>query len=153
MNELNRFLLRSLVVVPVLWLAQAAASGLPEPSGHVARVAGAAYISSRGYTNAARVGQAIVPGVALSTGEGGELGVILSDGSVLSFGPHSELLLDDYRFAPATDELRLHARLQRGTLNLRTGDIARLAPGAVTLDTPDGAVHVHGGHVLLKVVE
>ncbi|MNJ69951.1 hypothetical protein D3C77_663610 [compost metagenome] len=79
--------------------------------------------------------------------------MILSDGSVLSFGPHSELVLDDYRFAPAEDQLRLDARLQRGTLNLLAGDIARLAPGAIAVDTPDGRVRLHGGQMLLKVVE
>lgn len=153
MNDLMKNLWRGMCLVPVLGLAHAVADVLPAPSGHVARVTGAAYVSSRGYTNAAKVGQAIVPGVSLSTGEGGELGVIFSDGSVLSFGPHSELTLDDYRFAPAADELRLNARLRRGTLSLLTGDIARLAPGAVALDTPEGRVRVHGGHILMRVAE
>ena len=53
----------------------------------------------------------------------------MGDGSVLSFGPDSELTLDDYRFAPASDELRLRATLNRGTLNLIAGDGSARSPG------------------------
>lgn len=151
MSCLNNYMLRVFSLVAAAWIAPASSENLPEPVGHVARVEGAAYISSRGYTNAAKVGQAIVPGVALSTGAEGALGVILGDGSVLSFGPHSELTLDDYRFAPAADELRLRATLNRGTLNLITGDMARLDPQAVAVQTPEGRVGVRGGQVLMKV--
>lgn len=153
MIYLKKSLLRASCVVPLAWLVPASAEGLPEPSGHVARVAGAAYVSSRGHTNAAKVGQAIVPGVALSTGAEGALGVILNDGSVLSFGPHSELTLEEYRFDPARDELRLRATLDRGTLNLIAGDMARLDPRAIELDTPEGRVAVRGGQVLMRVIE
>ncbi|MCQ4263063.1 hypothetical protein CXK91_09410 [Stutzerimonas stutzeri] len=145
------YLLRACCVAAVAWGAPAVAESLPEPIGHVARVEGAAYISSRGHTNAAKVGQAIVPGVALSTGAKGALGVILGDGSVLSFGPYSELTLDDYRFVPAKDELRLRAMLTRGTLSLISGDMARLDPQAIVIETPEGRVRVRGGHVLMKV--
>jgi len=69
----------------------------------------------------------------------------------LAFGPHSELTLDDYRFAPALDELRLRATLNRGTLNLIAGDMARLDPQAIAVDTPDGRIGVRGGQVLMKV--
>ncbi|HAQ74590.1 FecR domain-containing protein [Stutzerimonas nitrititolerans] len=151
MSCLNNYMLHAFCLVAAAWIVPASAENLPEPVGHVARVEGAAYISSRGYTNAAKVGQAIVPGVALSTGAEGALGVILGDGSVLSFGPHSELTLDDYRFAPAADELRLRATLNRGTLNLITGDMARLDPQAVAVETPEGRVGVRGGQVLMKV--
>ncbi len=151
MSCLNNYMLHAFCLVAAAWIVPASAENLPEPVGHVARVEGAAYISSRGYTNAAKVGQAIVPGVALSTGAEGALGVILGDGSVLSFGPHSELTLDDYRFAPAADELHLRATLNRGTLNLITGDMARLDPQAVAVETPEGRVGVRGGQVLMKV--
>ena len=87
----------------------------------------------------------------LIAGAEGALGVILGDGSVLAFGPHSELTLDDYRFAPALDELRLRATLNRGTLNLIAGDMARLDPQAIAVDTPDGRIGVRGGQVLMKV--
>lgn len=134
-------------------IAPAFAEKLPEPVGHVARVEGPAYVSSRGYTNAAKVGQAIVPGVALSTGAKGRLGVILDDGSVLSFGPHSEFTLDEFRFAPAAGDLQLRAMLARGSLNLIAGDMARLDPDAVAIDTPQGLVRVLGGQLLMKVNE
>lgn len=153
MTGFNNYMRRALYMAAAVWIAPATAESLPEPVGHVARVEGLAYVSSRGYTNAAKVGQAIVPGVALSTGATGRLGVILDDGSVLSFGPHSEFTLDEFRFAPAAGDLQLRAMLARGSLNLIAGDMARLDPDAVAIDTPQGLVRVHGGQLLMKVNE
>ena len=39
----------------------------------------------------------------------------------------------------------------RGTLNLIAGDMARLDPQAIAVETPEGRVGVRGGQVLLKV--
>ena len=105
---------------------------------------GAAFVSSRGHTNAAKVGQAIIPALPEYRCRGWA-GVIMGDGSVLSFGLDSELTLDDYRFAPASDELRLRATLNRGTLSLIAGDMARLDPQAIAVETPEGRVGVRGG--------
>ena len=118
---------RALYLAAAALIAPAFAEKLPEPVGHVARVEGPAYVS--------------------------RLGVILDDGSVLSFGPHSEFTLDEFRFAPAAGDLQLRAMLARGSLNLIAGDMARLDPDAVAIDTPQGLVRVLGGQLLMKVNE
>lgn len=129
--------------------APAVADGLPEVIGHVRTVGEPANFSSRGQTNTARVGQGILRGAVLQTGPGGSLGLTLSDGTRLSLGPRSELHLEAYQFEPARQQLRFDARLTRGSLSFSSGDIARLAPQAVTLRTPRGDLVFEGPAQLL----
>lgn len=104
-----------------------------------------------GRTNPAAIGQAVVEGMTLRTGAAGGLAVVLDDGTVISFGPHSEFRLDSYRFAPASENFRLEATFRQGTLSLIAGALARLDPRAINLKTPQGRIEMHAGHALLKV--
>lgn len=136
-----------------LWASATVAQALPASAGYVASVAGEAFLSHRGKFIEVVLGQAIIEGMTLHTGEQGGLAVILDDGTVMSFGPNSELELERYRFVPASEAFRLAVRFKRGTLSLVTGAISRLDPEALSLETPQGRVRVHAGHVLVKVVE
>lgn len=150
---------RGALVRPLLALALLAiaahghAQPLSEPIGYIMTLHGEVTVSSRGQTIEAAIGQAVIVGSILRTGDGGSVGVTLTDNSQLSFGPHSEFTVDDYRFEPARDALWLKARLTRGTLNYVAGTISLLAPDAVVLRTPGGVLGVRGGQVLVKVGE
>lgn len=141
----------------VLALGLLTASGLVmaeevgEPVGYIMKVQGEATVTSRGQTIDARVGQAVMIGAMLRTGSHGSMGVTLSDNTVMSFGPNSEFTLDEYQFEPAHEELKLSARISRGTLNFISGVIAKLKPEAVELKTPTGTIGVRGTHFLAKV--
>jgi hypothetical protein len=142
-------LIVGLLALPVVSQAQA----LAEPVGYIMKVHGEATVTSRGQTIDARAGQAVVLGAVLRTGAQGSMGVTLSDNTVMSFGPNSEFTLDEYQFEPAREELRLSARISRGTLNFISGVIAKLKPEAVELNTPTGTIGVRGTHFLVKVGE
>lgn len=140
-------LIAGLLALPLVGHAQA----LIEPVGYIMKVQGEATVTSRGQTIDAAVGQAVVLGAVLRTGAQGSMGVTLSDNTVLSFGPNSEFTLDEYEFEPASEALRLSARVSRGTLNFISGVIAKLKPEAVELKTPTGTIGVRGTHFLVKV--
>jgi hypothetical protein len=140
-------LIAGLLALPSVGQAQE----LIEPIGYIMTVEGEATVTSRGQTIDAAVGQAVVLGAVLRTGAQGSMGVTLSDNTVMSFGPNSEFTLDEYEFEPAREELRLSARISRGTLNFISGVIAKLKPEAVELKTPTGTIGVRGTHFLVKV--
>lgn len=146
----------SLLLIPLL-LALAAVPGaalpaaLPEPAGRVTTLRGEAWLQGRGPESAVHHGQAILPGMLLRTGARAGVGVLLSDGTRLGLGPHSEFVLDDYRFDPARGEFRLAASLSRGSLSLTSGSIGRLDPRGIRLNTPDGQVRVRDAQALLRV--
>lgn len=129
------------------------ADEISEPIGYIMKVQAPATVTSRGQTIEARVGQAVILGATLRTGAQGAMGVTLSDNTVMSFGPNSEFILDEYAFEPAREELKLSARISRGTLNFISGVIAKLRPEAVELKTPTGTIGVRGTHFLVKVSE
>ncbi|MFL9813504.1 FecR domain-containing protein [Stutzerimonas sp. VN223-3] len=149
LKRVRPLLIAGVLALPVMSQAQA----LAEPVGYIMKVQGAATVTSRGQTIDARAGQAVVLGAILRTGAQGSMGVTLSDNTVMSFGPNSEFTLDEYQFEPAREELRLSARISRGTLNFISGVIAKLKPEAVELKTPTGTIGVRGTHFLVKVGE
>lgn len=129
------------------------AGRISEPVGFIMKVQGPATVTSRGQTIEARVGQAVIPGAILRTGAQGGMGVTLRDSTVMSFGPNSEFVMDEFAFEPAREQLKLSARLNRGTLNFISGVIGKLKPEAVELKTPTGTLGVRNAHFLLKVSE
>ena len=119
--------------------------------GYVMKVSGEAAVVSGGKAVAAVVGTPVMQGSTLRTGPAGALGVTLKDNTVMSFGPNSELRVDEFLFAPARSELKLTASITRGTMNFISGVIAKLRPEAVQVQTPTGTIGVRGTHFLVKV--
>ena len=121
--------------------------------GYVKTVTGQAWVTSAGQRVQARPGTAVVLGSALQTGAAASMGVTFVDNTMMSFGPDTELVVDDYLYAPAQGKLGLGASLGKGSLNYVSGVIAKLRPEAVTVKTPAGAIGVRGTHFAAKVEE
>ncbi|MDB5759975.1 MAG: hypothetical protein JWM30_3264 [Burkholderia sp.] len=119
--------------------------------GYVMKVSGEAVVVSDGKSVPAVVGTPVLLGSTLRTGPAGALGVTLKDNTVMSFGPNSELRVDEFLFAPARNELKLTTSITRGTMNFISGVIAKLKPEAVQVQTPTGTIGVRGTHFLVKV--
>lgn len=131
--------------LPLLCAAQT------EAIGYVKTVSGEAWVSSAGQRARALPGTPIVLGSQLKTAATGAMGVTFKDNTVMSFGPDTELTVDDYLYAPAQGQLKLGSRLSQGSLNYVSGVIAKLKPDAVTVKTPAGIIGVRGTQFLLKV--
>ena len=90
-------------------------------------------------------------GAVMRTGRTGTLGVTLKDNTVMSFGPDTEVVVDDYLFDPGQGGLKLAASITRGTMNFVSGLIAKLRPDAQSVRTPTGTIGVRGTQFLVKV--
>ena len=123
----------------------------PEPIGYVKTVSGEAWVTTVGQRVKAQPGSAVLLGSQLKTTAAATLGVTFRDNTVMSFGPDTELTVDEYLYAPAQDQLRLGARLGKGSLNYVSGVIAKLKPDAVTVKTPTGIIGVRGTQFVAKV--
>lgn len=97
------------------------------------------------------VGTPLLVGDTVYTGKETALGLTLKDETLMSIGPNTELTLQAYLFEPARGELSLSSRMNRGTMQFVSGQIARLKPEAVAIDTPAGTIGVRGTHFALKV--
>lgn len=101
----------------------------------------------------AAIGDAVYEKDVVETGKGGKVGITLSDNTMLSVGSESRLALDTFRFDSSALKGNLLANMQRGTLAVTTGDIARTAPDAMKIQTPSAVLGARGTDFLVRVVE
>ncbi len=129
----------------------------------VATVASAAEIGqikiSRGQVTVEREGR-VLPGPVgtrlqtadtVKTGADGSVGITMDDDSLLSAGPNSVLSLDRYAFDPTTNKGRFDASLNKGTLAVISGRIAKESPDAMTVRTPTAVLGVRGTEFAVSV--
>lgn len=143
---------RGLVWMVGLLLAGLAPAGAEAASiGSVKLSSGAAVVLRAGQALPAQPGLQLELNDLLRTGADGSLGVILRDDTRISLGPESEVVLDQFLFAPAAGELSLVVRMVRGIVQFISGEIGRLAPERVKFETPVGVVGVRGTRFLVKI--
>ncbi len=87
----------------------------------------------------------------LQTGPDGSLGLILRDDSVLSMGPNSRVVVDQFLFAPAEGKLGFLIKIVRGTISYLSGVIVRLSPSTAKFVTPVATIGIRGTHFAVKV--
>lgn len=122
-----------------------------EAIGFVKTVAGDATVTDGGKAVKAVPGTPIRLNSVLKTGAKGTMGVTFKDNQVMSFGPDTELTVDEYLYAPAKGDLKFSASMSKGTLNVVSGVIAKLNPEAVSLKTPTGQIGVRGTNYVVRV--
>ncbi len=119
--------------------------------GYVKTVKGDAMVITGGQQVKAEVGTPVITGSKLKTGSNGSMGVTFKDNTVMSFGPNTELTVDEYLYAPNQGKLKLGASMAKGTLAYLSGAIAKIKPDAVSVKTPTGTIGVRGTHFVVKV--
>jgi hypothetical protein len=133
-------------MLALAWSVQA-----QEAIGYVKTVAGEASVVTAGKPAKAVVGTPVHQGSVLKTGAKSSMGVTFKDETVMSFGPDTELTVDEYLYAPSQGKLKMGSKLTKGSLNYVSGVIAKLQPDAVSVGTPTGTIGVRGTQFLVKV--
>lgn len=131
--------------------APAAESAADAPVGFVKTVSGQAFVVTGGQAVAANPGTPVLQGSVLKTGPDSSLGVTFKDSTMMSFGPETELKVDEYLYQPASGKLSFASSLVRGTLNYVSGVIAKLRPDGVSITTPTAMIGVRGTQLVAKV--
>ena len=143
---MNRF-----IMVITLMLTAVSAAWAQDPIGFVKTVSGSAAVIDSGKPIAAQVGTPIKMGNTLKTGSKGTMGVTFKDNTVMSFGPDTELSVDEYLYSPGTGNLKFGTSMSKGSLQVVSGVIAKLKPKAVTVKTPSAMIGCRGTRFLVKV--
>jgi len=122
-----------------------------ETIGYVKTVSGSASVVRLGSERSLAVGAPLFENDTLKTGKESSLGVTMKDGTTLSAGPETEILLDSYAYAPKAGQLGFVARVSQGTLDFVSGMLGKLAPEAVAIETPTGVIGMRGTHFVVRV--
>jgi hypothetical protein len=112
--------------------------------GQVKIAKGQVTIERQGTTMPATVGARLQVADTVRTGADGSVGITMDDDSLLSAGPNSALSLDRYAFDSTTNQGRLDTSLNKGTLSVISGRIAKQSPDAMTVRTPTAILGVRG---------
>ncbi len=121
------------------------------PVGIIKTVKGAASIIRQDKVIPAKIGEKVFVKDALKTGPGGSLGMTFKDDTLLSLGPESEALIEEFLFSPAQNKLSIVTKLLKGTATYVTGTIGKLSPNSVRFETPVANVGIRGTKFAVKI--
>lgn len=141
-------------ILGIIALSAAVSAGAQEAAiGYVKTVSGEATVTTAGKAAKAEAGTPVQIGSILRTGAKGTMGVTFKDETVMSFGPNTELTVDEYLYAPSQGKLKMGSKLSKGSMNYVSGVIAKLQPDAVSVTTPTGTIGVRGTNFVVRVEE
>ena len=133
---------RYAILVAGVWVVATPACAVDIGRIKVAR--GPVTVERAGVTMPAPVGLRLQTSDTIRTGDDASVGITMDDDSLLSAGPNTVLRLDRYAFDPTTNQGRLDAALNKGTLSVISGRIAKQSPDAMTVRTPTAILGVRG---------
>jgi len=140
-----------LFCISLLFFGPQSTLARPDSAGIIKTVSGEVYITSAETTIMAVANMRIIQGDSITTGADSSAGLIFEDDTVVALGPNSEMSIEHFLFNPVKKELSFIARMVKGTFSFITGQIAKLAPEKVELETPDATLGVRGTKFLVKV--
>jgi hypothetical protein len=139
---------RTLLAASALSLALSAGAA---DIGQIKVAKGQVTIERGGQALPGEVGARLQAADVLKTGADGSVGITMSDNSLLSAGPNSILVLDRYAFDPTTSQGQFDASLQKGSLAVISGRIAKQSPDAMKVRTPSSILGVRGTEFVVSV--
>jgi len=121
-----------------------------QEAGHVKVSKGVVKIDRAGQKVPAAVGTTVQTGDVVSTGTDGSVGITFLDNSLLSAGPNSVLTIDRFVFDSTTHQGSFESSLQKGTLAVVSGKLAKASPDAMKVKTPAAVLGVRGTEFLVR---
>jgi hypothetical protein len=148
MENFMKLLSVTLLAVLALFTAPVASA---EDIGQVKVMSGAVHIQRGAERLPATVGARVQESDTVVTGSDGSVGITFTDNTLLSAGPDSILVLERYAFNSTTHDGKFDARLDRGSLAIVSGKIAKRSHDAMVIKTPSSLLGVRGTEFLVKV--
>jgi|SRR5579862_8071216 len=131
--------------------AAAPAAAQDAQIGQVTTASGTVGVVRAGKSLPLKLGDPIYQKDIVETGKDSSIGMTFVDNSVVTTGPDSRLLLDQYHFDSTNFHGDMLAKLQKGTLTGVSGDIARSSPGSMKIETPTAILGVRGTTFAVEV--
>ena len=95
------------------------------------------------------VGQNVIRNERIATQDNGQVQLLFVDGSTVTLGPNSEIIIDEFVYDPKTKTGSMTATVAAGLLRYVGGKIS--SSKGVNFNTPSGVITVRGGIAIIKV--
>lgn len=142
-----------LVLAMVLWFCPCALNAMETHVGSIKTVKGDASIVRGSKPVAAMIGARVYRNDTLKTGSHGSLAMVFRDDTLLSIGPDSEIVVNEFLYSPAEGKLSLITRMLKGTAAYVSGIIGKLAPESVRFETPVATIGLRGTRFAVRIEE
>jgi len=119
--------------------------------GTVAACRGAFMITPGGRQFPLQTGTPIPLNAHITTGPDGRFQLLLLDETIITLGPNSDMVLDEFVYDPNTSVGKIIASLAKGTFRFVTGKIAHRNPDNIKLKIPVGDLGFRGTDVETEV--
>jgi len=145
----SRFFFVVLTFFAILMVADAALAEI----GQIKTLDGEVYILRDNNRIPAELGAILFQADIVETGSSGSVGITFIDSSRFSAGPDTRLELSRFRFNPTTHDGEFLTGLDRGTLTVISGQIAKRSNEAMKIKTPTTILGFRGTRVAVKVTD
>lgn len=97
------------------------------------------------------LGSKIYEGDTITTESDGTVGIVFSDGSVLTLGPSGKVIVDTFMFNLAENKFSFLSQVLKGTVVFLSGAIGKISPGSIQFKTPDTTLGLRGTKIVIEV--
>lgn len=129
------------------------AMGEESPIGKTKTSKGDVFVIRAGKQIPVSVGAKLFQNDIIRTGAASSVGIIFEDNTVLSLGPDSEIIIDEYVFTPEKGIFSMIVRMLKGTASYLSGIIGKQSPESVKFQTPEATIGIRGTQFLVKVAD
>jgi hypothetical protein len=143
----------ALALVGLLAVAHDAHAQQPTQAGIVKVLKGDVKVQQNGQDNVATVGLKLYPGDRVVTGVDAAAGITLRDDTLMSLGPKSTFVLEDFSFNESAGEGKIAVRLAKGTLRYVSGLIGKHSPQSQQVATPTATIGIRGTDFIVEVAD
>lgn len=150
---IDRPALFALALVMSIISAQAARAQQPAQAGIVKVLQGDVKVQHQGQDSAASVGLRLYPGDRVVTGVDAAAGITLRDDTLMSLGPKSTFVLEDFAFNESAGDGKIAVRLAKGTLRYVSGLIGKHSPQSQQVSTPTATIGIRGTDFIVEVTD
>ena len=137
-------------IVAILCALGLAARADEAPVGFVKTLSGTVTVTHGAVITAAALAMSVYEHDRLETGGDGECGITFRDTTRISLGPNSRIDLEHFVFKPAAQQYGFILRLAWGTLEYISGLTEKLAPEAMSIETPGFTIGARGTRLLVR---
>ena len=102
--------------------------------------------------SAIKVGDFLNEDDILITEQDSSVGLIFTDGTKLSLGAKSYIVLEKYIFEPKTKQFAFDLNMSKGKALFESGKFGKVAPEAVKFKVPQGIIGIDGTKFYVKVL-
>ena len=120
------------------------------PVGFIKTLSGTATLTHGAVATAAALAMPVYQNDRLETGSDGALGITFRDNTRISLGPNSRIELKHFVFQPAAEQYGFILGVAYGTLEYISGLTEKLAPDAMSIQTPGFTVGARGTRLLIR---